>query len=177
MDHGSVQVCETLNAWAASRRVAGRERQPRPVGALFRSVHRRESDCEFRSARPPPASTPIAHAERGFCPLPKFRRKGRSSQLLSTNFDVPFFPNTASRIRVRPPVVQLVRRLVVQSLVRSFLVIEQEITHQPLVSLRAVKQAVRSLQGKGFLELVYRGRLNGGPSVYRVHPTGSHAAM
>lgn len=38
----------------------------------------------------------------------------------------------------------------------------------------AAKKAIRSLLAKGFLRVVHRGRLNVGPSVYRVHSTGSH---
>ena len=45
------------------------------------------------------------------------------------------------------------------------------------LSLRAVKLAVRSLRAKGMLHLVRRGRLNGGPSVYRIHSTSSHGAL
>lgn len=44
------------------------------------------------------------------------------------------------------------------------------------LSHRAVKMAVRSLQAKGFLHVVRRGHLYAGPSLYRVHPTGSHGA-
>ncbi len=45
------------------------------------------------------------------------------------------------------------------------------------LSLRAVKLALRSLRAKGMVRVVRRGRLNGGPSVYSIHPTGSHGAM
>jgi hypothetical protein len=45
------------------------------------------------------------------------------------------------------------------------------------LSLWAVKLALRSLKAKGMVRLVRRGRLNGGPSVYGIHPTGSHGAV
>ena len=41
------------------------------------------------------------------------------------------------------------------------------------LSPRAVKGAIRSLKTKGLLVVVRMGRLNAGPSIYRVHATGS----
>lgn len=38
---------------------------------------------------------------------------------------------------------------------------------------RMVRYALASLEAKGMIYVVRRGRLNGGPSVYRVHPTGA----
>jgi hypothetical protein len=38
---------------------------------------------------------------------------------------------------------------------------------------RMVRYALASLEAKGFVAVVRRGRLNAGPSVYRVHPTGN----
>jgi len=38
---------------------------------------------------------------------------------------------------------------------------------------RAVRYALSSLEAKGMVCVVRRGRLNGGPSVYRLHPTGT----
>ncbi len=38
---------------------------------------------------------------------------------------------------------------------------------------RTVRRALASLEAKGMVRVVRRGRLNGGPSVYRVHPTGT----
>lgn len=42
------------------------------------------------------------------------------------------------------------------------------------LSVRAVKQALKGLRRKGLADVVRRGRLNCGPSVYRLHPTGKH---
>lgn len=39
------------------------------------------------------------------------------------------------------------------------------------VKPRMVRYALASLERKGMVSVVRRGRLNGGPSVYRVHPT------
>jgi len=41
------------------------------------------------------------------------------------------------------------------------------------LDVRTVRRAVASLEAKGMLQTVRRGRLNVGPSVYRVHPTGT----
>jgi DNA-binding transcriptional ArsR family regulator len=38
---------------------------------------------------------------------------------------------------------------------------------------RTVRRALASLEAKGMVRVVRRGRLNGGPSTYRVHPTGT----
>ena len=38
---------------------------------------------------------------------------------------------------------------------------------------RMVRYALESLQTKGMVHVIRRGRLNSGPSVYRVHPTGN----
>lgn len=40
------------------------------------------------------------------------------------------------------------------------------------LSVRMVKYALASLRAKGLLSVVHCGRLNVGPSTYRVHPTG-----
>lgn len=39
------------------------------------------------------------------------------------------------------------------------------------LNVRTVRRAVASLAAKGMLTVVRRGRLGGGPSLYRVHPT------
>jgi DNA-binding transcriptional ArsR family regulator len=38
---------------------------------------------------------------------------------------------------------------------------------------RTVRRALSSLEARGLVTVVRRGRLNAGPSVYRVHPTGT----
>ena len=38
---------------------------------------------------------------------------------------------------------------------------------------RTVRRALTSLEAKGIVQVVRRGRLNAGPSIYRVHPTGA----
>ncbi len=40
------------------------------------------------------------------------------------------------------------------------------------LDVRTVRRAVATLQTKGLIQTIRRGRLNAGPSVYRVHPTG-----
>lgn len=50
---------------------------------------------------------------------------------------------------------------------------QADIARRAGLSGRAVKGAVRSLKAKGLLTVVRMGRLNAGPSAYRVHPAGS----
>ena len=54
---------------------------------------------------------------------------------------------------------------------------QADIARRAGLSLRAVKLALRILRAKGMVQVVRRGRLNAGPSVYGIHPTGSHGAM
>lgn len=41
------------------------------------------------------------------------------------------------------------------------------------IDARTVRRALTSLEAKGMVQVLHRGRLNVGPSVYRVHPTGA----
>lgn len=41
------------------------------------------------------------------------------------------------------------------------------------LDVRTVRLAIASLEAKGILQTLHRGRLNTGPSTYRVHPTGT----
>ncbi len=48
---------------------------------------------------------------------------------------------------------------------------QTDIARRADLDVRTVRRAVASLEAKGMLQMVRRGRLNAGPSVYRVHPT------
>lgn len=48
---------------------------------------------------------------------------------------------------------------------------QADIARRAGLDVRTVRRAVASLEAKGLLETVRRGRLNVGPSVYRVRPT------
>lgn len=50
---------------------------------------------------------------------------------------------------------------------------QADIARRAGLDVRTVRRAVASLQTKGMIETVCRGRLNVGPSTYRVHPTGT----
>ncbi|MFO0863917.1 MAG: hypothetical protein U0744_04570 [Gemmataceae bacterium] len=52
---------------------------------------------------------------------------------------------------------------------------QTDIARRANISPRMVKRAVKSLLSKGLLKVVRRGRLNGGPSIYRVFAT-AHGA-
>jgi len=49
---------------------------------------------------------------------------------------------------------------------------QADIARRAGIDIRTVRRAVASLETKGMLQTVRRGRLNAGPSVYRLHPTG-----
>ncbi|MFM8274523.1 MAG: helix-turn-helix domain-containing protein, partial [Gemmata sp.] len=50
---------------------------------------------------------------------------------------------------------------------------QADIARRAGLDVRTVRRAVASLDTKGLLQTVRRGRLNAGPSTYRVHPTGT----
>ena len=50
---------------------------------------------------------------------------------------------------------------------------QQDIARRAGLSRRGVQVALSKLQAKGRLRVVRRGRLNTGPTAYRVHPTGT----
>ena len=50
---------------------------------------------------------------------------------------------------------------------------QADIARRAGLSPRGVRKALNKLQAKGLVKTVHRGRLNAGPSVYRVHPTGA----
>lgn len=50
---------------------------------------------------------------------------------------------------------------------------QSDIARRAGLSRRGVQIALDKLNAKGLVKLVRRGRLNGGPSMYRVHPTGT----
>jgi hypothetical protein len=50
---------------------------------------------------------------------------------------------------------------------------QADIARRAGLSVRGVQIALDKLQAKGLVRLDRRGRLNAGPSVYRVHPTGA----
>jgi DNA-binding transcriptional ArsR family regulator len=50
---------------------------------------------------------------------------------------------------------------------------EADLARRAGLSERMVRYAVKSLTEKELVTVVRRGRLNSGPSAYRVHPTGN----
>lgn len=50
---------------------------------------------------------------------------------------------------------------------------QADIARRAGLSRRGVQVALDKLTAKGLVTVVRRGRLNGGPSTYRVHPTGT----
>lgn len=50
---------------------------------------------------------------------------------------------------------------------------QADIARRAGLKSRMVRYALTALEAKGMIRVVRRGRLNGGPSCYRVHPTGT----
>jgi hypothetical protein len=50
---------------------------------------------------------------------------------------------------------------------------QRDIARRAGLKVRVIQKAVARLEAKGLLEVVRRGRLNSGVTVYRVHPRGS----
>jgi predicted transcriptional regulator len=50
---------------------------------------------------------------------------------------------------------------------------QADIARRAGLSRRGAQVALDKLTAKGMVQVVRRGRLNGGPSIYRVHPTGT----
>ena len=50
---------------------------------------------------------------------------------------------------------------------------QTDIARRAGTDARTVRRVLVTLEAKGMVCVVRRGRLNGGPSVYRVHPTGT----
>lgn len=50
---------------------------------------------------------------------------------------------------------------------------QADIARRSRVNVRTVRRVLAALEAKGMVSLVHRGRLNAGPSTYRVHPVGT----
>jgi len=50
---------------------------------------------------------------------------------------------------------------------------QADIARRAGLTVRGVRKTLAALKTKGFIRVVHLGRLNAGPSVYRVHPTGT----
>lgn len=50
---------------------------------------------------------------------------------------------------------------------------QADIARRSGLTVRGVQKALDKLQTKGLISVVRRGRLNAGPSAYRLHPTGT----
>jgi len=50
---------------------------------------------------------------------------------------------------------------------------QADIARRSRLNVRTVRRVLAALEAKGMVSLVHRGRLNAGPSTYRVHPVGT----
>ena len=140
------------------RRLTMKEVNEQHGGALPPDSVFRPDDDE-RPARPAPAAKP------------KRRTRSERFAVLNTFADCALADLTGAEVKV-----WLILFRDTKAATGTARTGQADIARRSGLSLRAVKLAVRSLKAKGMIVLVRRGRLNAGPSVYRVHPTGSHGA-
>jgi DNA-binding MarR family transcriptional regulator len=50
---------------------------------------------------------------------------------------------------------------------------QADIARRSRINVRTVRRVLAAPEAKGMVSLVHRGRLNAGPSTYRVHPVGT----
>ena len=98
-------------------------------------------------------------------------RRGRSERFAALNAFVDFGIADA-KLTPAEAIVWLVlfRDTKANGLARTA---QADIARRAGLDVRTVRRAVASLEAKGMVSLVHRGRLNAGPSTYRVHPVGT----
>lgn len=103
---------------------------------------------------------------------PKRRKRGERFAMLNAFADCGLAELTGAEVKV-----WLILFRDVKAATGTARTGQADIARRAGLSVRAVKLAIGTLQAKGFLRIVHRGRLNVGPSIYTVHPTGTHGAM
>lgn len=112
---------------------------------------------------PPPATKPPPSKE------PTRRRRGRSERFAVLNAFVDFAQADLTGAEAKVWLI-LFRDTKDTGTARTG---QTDIARRAGLNVRSVRRALDSLEGKGMVRVVHRGRLNGGPSVYRVHPSGA----
>jgi hypothetical protein len=120
-----------------------------PPDAVFRS------DDETQPAGPAPAAKP------------KRRPRSERFAMLNAFADMGMADLTGAETKVW---LILFRDTKADGLARTG---QTDIARRAGLDVRTVRRAVASLEAKGMLRTLRRGRLNAGPSTYRVHATGS----
>jgi len=124
-----------------------------------------------------PACWPQVQAERAAArpaarptPAAKPKRRTRSERFAVLNAFVDFGIADADLTPAEALVwLVLYRDTKANGLARTA---QADIARRAGLDVRTVRRAVASLEAKGMLQIVRRGRLNAGPSTYRVHATG-----
>lgn len=119
----------------------------------------------------PPDATLRSDTEEAPAPPTKPKRRTRSERFAVLNAFVDF-GIAAGELTPAESLVWLVlfRDTKANGLARTG---QTDIARRAGLSVRGVQKALDKLQAKGFIDVVHRGRLNAGPSVYRVQPTGT----
>jgi len=136
------------------RRLTMKEVNEQHGGALPPDSVFRPDDDE-RPARPAPAAKP------------KRRTRSERFAVLNTFADCALADLTGAEVKV-----WLILFRDTKAATGTARTGQADIARRAGIDARSVRRALDSLQAKGLLQVVRRGRLNAGPSVYRVHPTG-----
>lgn len=142
------------------RRLTLREVNEQYGGILSPDAVLRPDDDEL-------AATEVARAARRSAATP--RRRTRSERFAALNTFVDFGIADAHLTPAQALVwLVLFRDTKGDGTARTG---QADIARRAGLSVRGVKLALRTLKAKGMVQVVRRGRLNGGPSVYRAYPT------
>jgi hypothetical protein len=125
-----------------------------PPGAVLRP-----DDDEETPPSPPRSAKPVA----------KPKRRTRSERFATLNAFVDMGMAGLTRAEVKVWLI-LFRDTKANGTARTG---QRDIARRAGLKPRMVRYALASLEAKGMLQTVRRGRLNEGPSIYRVHPTGN----
>lgn len=143
------------------RRLTLKEVQEHHGGILPPDAVFRPDDDELPPSPPP---TPMATTTK-----PKRRTRSERFTVLNAFVDMGLANLTGAETKVW---LILFRDTKGNGIARTA---QTDIARRARLSVRSVKLALRNLTANGMVRLVHRGRLNVGPSVYRVHPTGTHS--
>jgi CRP-like cAMP-binding protein len=103
-------------------------------------------------------------------PVAKPNRRTRSERFATLNVFVDFSQRDLTGAEVR---VWLTLFRDTKAATGTARTAQADIARRAGLSRRGVQVALDKLTAKGLVQLVRRGRLNAGPSTYRVHPTGT----
>ena len=121
-----------------------------PPDAIFRA------DADGEPARPAPPSKP------------KRRTGGERFAVLNAFVDAALAESTGAEAKV-----WLILFRDTKAATGTARTGQADIARRAGINARNVRRVLVALEAKGMIRIIRRGRLNGGPSCYRVHPTGT----